>query len=327
MWLNESMFGEIVWGIILILVLVLSSGVAVDIFEKLALHIKVNKLLLATLLVSFSTSLPEFSVGLASAIEGQTQIALGDIVGANLANLSWIIGGVAMVAGTVPVVGEYLRRDLWVTIGMAMMPFLLMSDGNLSRYDGLFLIIVYGLYVKWVMGGEGAREKHEKLNQRKIVNHHLRTYWDWVKSGVLLLTALGVMALSAKWLIEVTMELAKGWEVNSFWVGLLLISFGTTLPELVLSLVASKKGDISLLLGNVLGSVVVNSTLILGLIALISPVVFDNSVQKGIAGIFLIIILGLFWLFTKSKKKLERWEGLVLIGIYLMFVGLQFMFA
>jgi cation:H+ antiporter len=76
-----------------------------------------------------------------------------------------------------------------------------------------------------------------------------------------------------------------------------------------------------------LGSVVFNSTFILGLLAVISPIVFDDSVQKGIAGIFLIIVLGLFWLFTKSKKKLERWEGLVLIGMYLMFVGLQFMFA
>ena len=92
------MFWEIVWGVVLILVLVLSSGIAVDVFEKLALHVKVNKLLLATLLISFSTSLPELSVGLASAFKGQSQIALGDIIGANLANLSWIVGGAAVIA-------------------------------------------------------------------------------------------------------------------------------------------------------------------------------------------------------------------------------------
>jgi cation:H+ antiporter len=105
----------------------------------------------------------------------------------------------------------------------------------------------------------------------------------------------------------------------------LIISLGTTLPELVLSLFASKKGDVSLLLGNILGSVVVNSTFILGTVAIISPVIYESSVQKGISGIFLIVILGLFWLFTKSKHKLERWEGLSLVGIYLMFVGLQFL--
>ena len=224
-------------------------------------------------------------------------------------------------------VGEYLKRDLWVTMGMAMMPFLLMTDGNLSRYDGILLIALYGLYVKWVLGGEGARENHEKINRRKVVNHHFKTYRDWLIQGMVLLTSLGVMSLSAKWLIDISLGLASGFGVNTFWVGLILISFGTTLPELVLSLAASRRGDVALLLGNVLGSVVVNSTFILGLIAVISPVVFEASVQKGISGIFLIIILGLFWLFTKSKKKLDRWEGLVLIGIYLMFVGLQFIFA
>lgn len=321
------MLGEIFWGVILILVLVLSSGVAVSAFEKLALHIKVNKLLLATLLISISTSLPELSIGLVSALKGQSQIALGDIVGANLANLSWIIGAAALVAGVVPVVGDYLKKDLWVTIGMAMLPFLLMTDGNLSRWDGIFLMLVYGLYAYWVFEGEGAKVDHLKLNKQKTIHHHFKTYKDWVVWGLMLMISLGAMVLSAKWLIDIALGIAKGFEVNAFWVGLIMISFGTTLPELVLSLVASRKGDVSLLLGNMLGSVVFNSTFILGIIAIISPVEFDNSVQKGIAGIFLIIILGLFWLFTKSKKKLERWEGLVLIGMYLMFVGLQFMFA
>lgn len=327
MWLNEVMLWNLVWGVVLIFILVLSSGMAVDSFEKLASRIRTSKLLLATLLISFSTSLPELSVGLASSLKGQSQIALGNIIGSNLANLSWIIGGSAIVAGVIPIVGEYLRRDLWATIGMAMMPFLLMTDGNLSRVDGLFLMIVYGFYVKWVMGGEGAREKHNKVNKSKVVHHHLKTKMHWVVWAGMLILSLVMMALSSKWLIDITLGIAAGFGVNAFWVGLLMISFGTTLPEMVLSLAASRRGDVSLLLGNILGSVVFNSTFILGVIALISPIVFEETVQKGIAGIFLIIVLGFFWLFTKSKKKLERWEGLVLVGMYLMFVGLQFMFA
>lgn len=327
MWLNEVMLWNIVWGVVLISILVLSSGMAVDAFEKLASRIRTSKLLLATLLISFSTSLPELSVGLASSFKGQPQIALGNIIGSNLANLSWIIGGSAIVAGVIPIVGEYLKRDLWATIGMAMMPFLLMTDGNLSRADGIFLMVLYGLYVKWVMGGEGAREKHNKVNKSKVVHHHLQTKMHWIIWMGMLVVSLVMMALSSKWLINIALGIAAGFGVNAFWVGLLMISFGTTLPEMVLSLAASKRGDISLLLGNILGSVVFNSTFILGIIAVINPVTFEETVQKGIAGIFLIIILGFFWLFTKSKKKLERWEGLVLVGMYLMFVGLQFMFA
>ena len=122
------MLGNLFVGLILILIIVMSSGVAVEIFEKLAHRIRTSKLLLATILVGFSTSLPELFVGIGSALRGQPQISLGDILGANLANLSWIIGGAAVLAGTIPVVGEYLKKDLWITMVAAMIPFVLMSD-------------------------------------------------------------------------------------------------------------------------------------------------------------------------------------------------------
>ncbi len=317
------MFGELVKGILLILVLVFASGVAVDIFEKIAHEVKINKLLLATFLVSFSTSLPEFSVGIASALKGEPQIALGNLIGANLANLSWIVGGAALVAGTIPVIGDYLKKDLWMTIGMAMLPFLMMTDGSLSRFEGVLLVLAYLLYAKNMVRPMEVL-KHSKLKMHKKTHWKIKSAWGWVGHIILLVTALVVMAISSRFLIEVTMEATNSLGVSAYWVGLLVISLGTTLPELVLSLVASKQKDVSLLLGNILGSVVVNSTFILGIIAIITPIVYESSVQKGISGLFLIIILGLFWLFTKSKRKLERWEGMTLIGIYLMFVGLQF---
>jgi len=117
------MMVDILWGIFLILIILVSSGAVVDSFEKLAHEIKTNKLMLATILVGFSTSLPELFVGLAAAIRSEPQIALGNIIGANLANLSWIIGGAALVFGSIPIVGEYLKRELWMTVGMAMSPW------------------------------------------------------------------------------------------------------------------------------------------------------------------------------------------------------------
>jgi cation:H+ antiporter len=138
---------DILYGVGLILIMVASSGATVGIFEKLAHEIRTNRLMLASILVGFSTSLPELFVGVAAGLSGQPQIALGDIVGANLANLSWIIGGAALVFGAVPVIGEYLRKELWVTVALAMIPFVLMSDGRLSRFDGLLLVLTYLLYV------------------------------------------------------------------------------------------------------------------------------------------------------------------------------------
>ncbi len=311
-------------GLFLVLLLVLFSGIAVDVFEKISHEIKVNRLLLATFLISFSTSLPEFSVGIVSAMRGEPQIALGNLIGANLANLSFIVGGAAIVSGVIPVIGDYLKKDLWMAIGLAMLPFMLMSDGLLSRVDGSVLILAYVFYAKnMLMASDHI--KHAKLGKQKKTHWKIKGSLSWIMHFCLLVLSLGLMVVVSNYLIELALRVSSGLGVDAYWIGLLVLAFGTTMPELVLTLAASYKKDNSLLLGNILGSVIVNSTFILGVIALITPIVFDSSVQKGLSGIFLIIILGLFWLFTKSKRKLERWEGLALIGTYLMFVGLQFL--
>jgi len=318
---------DILWGIFLILVILVSSGAVVDSFEKFAHEIKTNKLMLATILVGFSTSLPELFVGLAAAIRSEPQIALGNIIGANLANLSWIIGGAALVFGSIPIVGEYLKRELWMTIGMAMAPWLLLSDGSLSRLDGVLLITLYLWYVNKTIGNGSVPLKHLKLLGRKKVVHRLKTKMEHVMQGIGLFCALSILGVSAWMLVNLAVKISGSLGVNLFWVGLVVIAFGTTLPELILSVMASEKREISLILGNTLGSVVVNSTLILGIIAFISPIVYSDPLQRGISGMFLMIVLGLFWLFTKSKHKLDRWEGAVLMGIYAMFIGIQLMIA
>ncbi len=327
MWLNEGMALNLILGLFLILVMVISSGVAADIFGKLSHEIKVNRLILATILVGFSTSLPELFVGVAAAFRAEPQIALGNIVGANIANLSWIIGGAALIFGSIPVVGDFLQKELWVTAGIAMAPFLLLSDGNLTRLDGVLLIFLYFLYVNITIRGGSMPLKHLKLLGRKNVVHRFKTKVDRIVQIGLLILALGILAVSAWMLINLAVKASETLGVSLFWVGMMIIAVGTTLPELVLSLMASEKREISLILGNILGSVVVNSTLILGMIVVISPIKNTDILQRGIAGLFLTMILGLFWVFTKSKHKLERWEGAVLVGIYAMFVGLQLMLA
>src|SRR3989339_265915 len=298
---------DILYGVTLILIMVIASGATVGIFEKLAHDIRTNRLMLASVLVGFSTSLPELFVGVAAALRGEPQIAL--------------------VFGSVPVIGDYLRKELWVTMGIAMFPFILISDGKLSRFDGLVLVLLYFIYVNNLVRNGNSPLKHLKLSGRKPVVHRLKTRMEPLVETIKLVVGLGVLGVCAWMLINVVIRISSSWGVSPFWVGLVILATGTTLPELVLTIVASEKREISLILGNVLGSVVVNSTLILGIISLISPIVYVESLQRGISGLFLLIVLGLFWLFTKTKHKLDRWEGAVLVGVYAMFVGIQLMLA
>ncbi len=308
---------NLLMGLILLVLIVLSSGVVVDVLERFVFQLPIKKKAITSILIGFSLALPELFVGIAAAFDGKPQIALGNVVGANMANLSLIIGGLALSVGVVPVLGEYLEKDLWLTIVFALMPFVLLFDGTISRFDGELLIAMYFIYIFFLSKNKGVVKQVKK--KISLIE----------KGGLPLILILGllIMAICSWQLVQIVIRVAAIWGVSWFWLGLLLISFGTTLPELLLLSFSRKKNKASLVLPDLLSSVVMNSTVILGIVAVITPIVMAESIQRGLSGMFLVIILGLFWLFTKSKRKLEKWEGLVLIGIYLMFIGLQFMFA
>lgn len=311
------MVWNIIIGLVLLVLIVLSSGVVVDVFERVVLRLPIKKNRVIPILIGFSLALPELFVGIAAALDGKPQMALGTVVGANMANLSLIIGGLAVIASVIPVVGEYVEKDLWVTIGLALMPFFMLMDGTISKLEGVVLILLYLVYAFFL-----SKDKVAAKQIRKKMT--LSEKWGL---PIMLILGLIIMAVCSWQLVQVVVGIAAAWGVSWFWMGLVLVAFGTTLPELLLLSFSGKKTRASLALPDLLSSLVLNSTVILGIVALITPIVIKESVQRGLSGMFLVIILGLFWLFTKSKRKLERWEGLVLIGVYLMFIGLQFIFT
>lgn len=303
--------------IVLLILIVLASGVVVDVFEKFVGRLPIEKKRVSSILIGFSLALPELFVGVAAAIEGKPQIALGNVVGSNMVNFSLVIGGLALVSSVVPVVGEYLENDFWVTILLALLPFVMLFLGAISRLEGVLLVAMYFVY-SFFLSDSGVRIKQSR---KKIETFEI--------FGLTIILVLGllIMAASSWQLVQIAVEIATYWSFSWFWMGLLLISLGTTLPELLLISINRKKQKATLVLSDLLGSVAMNSTLILGITAIITPIEMRGTIQSDLSGLFLVIIMGLFWLFTKSKKKLERWEGVVLIGIYLMFIGLQFIFA
>ncbi len=302
--------------IALLILIVLASGVVVDVFEKFVGRLPIEKKKVNSILIGFSLALPELFVGIAAAIEGKPQIALGNVVGANMVNLSLVIGGLAIVSSVVPVVGEYLEKDFWIAIGLALLPFIMLFFGIISRFEGFVLVAIYFIYAIYSDSRSSVKQSKRKME-----------IFESLGLVVILILGLLIMAASSWQLVQIAVRIATYWSFSWFWMGLLLISLGTTLPELLLISLFRKKQKASIVLTDLLESVAMNSTLVLGVTAIITPIVMKESIQTGLSSIFLVVIMGLFWLFTKSKKKLERWEGVVLIGIYLMFIGLQFIFA
>ena len=146
-------------------------------------------------------------------------------------------------------------------------------------------------------------------------------------SDIWLLKLLGGIAgliLAADLLVRMASGLASNLGLPPFLVGLLVVSIGTSLPELVLEIGAIKKREIALVFGDLLGSVVANATLIIGVTVLINPINVNGASRYDLASFMFVLLFGFFWMFTNTKKRLDRWEGLVLLGFYFMFVGLEF---
>lgn len=316
------MVGIIILIVAFVLVMVVSTGVMVDVLEEWVKGIRNRRMFLSSMLLAVAAAAPEIALAIAASIEGKPLVALGNAIGANLANLGLVVGGLVALVGVIPVVGEYVSSSLWVTISLAILPFMLMTDGNLSRFDGAALLFGYLLYLNYLIKSNWIELKQVKALKRKPNRDKDVIPMKWA-SVTMFIIGSAILIICAIFLVKLVSVAAVSLGVSTFWIGLVFLSIVTTLPELLVGWWNHKKKESLLTVEKLLGSIVTNSTLVIGLLAIISPMEVQDTMSKGLSGLFLVFILGLFWLFTKSKKKIERWEGIVLMGVYLMFLGLQ----
>lgn len=318
------MVGYFILAIFFVLVIVISSGTMMNVAEMWFQKAKHSRIFFATVALGLVAALPEIAIVLAATIQNNPHIALGNSLGANIANIGLVVGVMVAVIGVVPVVGEYLSINLWMTVVMALLPFLLMVDGDLSRFDGTTLLFGYLLYLYFEIKANMFELKQEKILKRKLIHKDLLS--APVSNLLMFLIGFSTLVICSIFLVMLMDNMSLTYGVSGFWIGLVVLALVTTIPELIIGLFSGEKKSITLTLQKLLGSIVTNSTLALGLLAIISPLTSQESISKAVAGVFTVAILGLFWLFTKSKRKIQRWEGAVLFGMYLMFVGLQMLF-
>ena len=307
------------------LLLVKSTDILIVNFKSLSQKTQLRKFALTGLILGLATSLPELFVGLTSSFEGKPVLSLGNVMGANIANLSLVIGGAALIGGAISVHGLFLRRDVFYAFLAAIAPLVLLLDKALSRTDGLILLILYGFYQVAVFSEQKHKVK-QMAEQEGVITRLLRNLnhrgtkkeLGWVLIGVALLL------LSADVLVRISLKLAALLNLPLILVGLLVLAIGTTLPELVFGVKALRAKQPSMVFGNLLGSIVANGTFIIGLVALFSPIRVQAFAEYLLATMVFIVVFGLFYLFIRTKHRLERWEGVVLLAVYLLFILVEF---
>jgi len=292
----------------------------VDALDRLSKKTKLGKFALTSILVALATSLPELFVCLAAALEKEQTLALGNILGSNIANLSLVVGGATLIGGSLSIFGAFYKKDLLAVFLAALLPIFLLLDNTLSRVDGLLLLLVFGIYNYTILAEKRPRKvKGEGTGILRRLNKtgtHKQIAWVFLGAAIVLFSADVIVKLASSIATEMNMSLIL--------IGLFLVAIGTSLPELSFSIGAAKKKQVAMMFGDLIGSVVANATFILGLTALINPIRIQNVQVFYTATFFFIIIFLMFWYFVKTKRKLERWEAAALIAVYAIFVLVQF---
>src|SRR3989339_1102232 len=323
----------LIWQVLILIffsfVLIKSAEWIIVSLRRIAKKSKVGVFAISAIILAVGTSLPELFVGITSAIEGSPNISLGVVLGSNIANTAVITGIVALLLGRINVHGDYLKRDVFIAFIAGLLPMALAADGVLGRVDGLVLLFAYASYTASFFKEKFA-EVTNQHSQESFFYKFLREInhidFDISKEYGKMFVSLALMLFSSQMVIQASQNIANFLGIPIFVVGLIVLAIGTSLPELIFSLKSVKNGEPKMFFGNLLGSTIANSTLIVGLTAVISPI---NVVPLGDyrnAVIAFVVIFASFWFFIRTKHRLDRPEALILVVMYLIFVVIEFLF-
>lgn len=302
--------------------LLLSADLLVDSSVAIAQRAKISNFIIGLTIVGMGTSAPELFVGISSALKGSGDVAMGNVVGSNIANILLILG---VTAAITPFAIERTtqRRDIPFGIFAAVMLLLLANDklmpgiaeNTVSRIDGIFFLILFVAYMGYVVIGKGknpqeALKEADEETKSKFTGKHPALLW------VIALASLAGLIYGGNLFLDSAKNLARAWGMSEAVIAITIVAVGTSLPELITAIVAASKNNTQLALGNVLGSNVFNILLILGVSSTVKPLtlvdinIVDYLVVLGASMMTYLVV------FTFGKHRFDRIEGVIFLLCY-----------
>ncbi len=295
--------------LVFLFILIKSADYATRYSSRLAKIFHMREFIVSFFIVAVISAFPEATISIISAIKGMPEFGLGTLLGSNVADLTLVFGLVALISTRgISIKSEILKKDFFY-IALLLFPVILGIDGRFSRIDGILLLLV-GLFFFYTLFIESARFT-KKLNKLRDGSFY--------KSLALLILSLAVLLVSANYTIKFGVDFANNLQIPPILVGLTMVSIGTCLPELLFSIRAVRANHDELALGDVLGTVIIDATIIIGIISIISPFYFKPTVIY-VTGAAMFIAGLLTVLFIKSGKLLSRKEGACLLLFYALYL-------
>lgn len=303
-----------------IVLLILGAEAMVRGATRLAIGLGVSPLLVGLTVVAFSTGSPELAVGIQSALAGQADIALGNVVGSNILNVLVVLGASAVII-PLSVHPKIVRVDVPIMVGASLLVLLFSLDGNIAPLEGAALFAGMLLYTGFAIV-QSRHESHlvQEEYEAEFGTPRSQRARDIAGSVALVLVGLVMLVMGARWMVDGATAIARALGVSELIIGLTVVSIGTSLPEIVTSIIAAARGQRDIAVGNVVGSNIFNLFAVLGLTSLVAPggvnvaasaLRFDLPVMLAVA----VACLPVFF----YRARIERWEGALFLGYYVAY--------
>jgi cation:H+ antiporter len=303
-----------------LITLVLGAEVLVRGASRLAGAVGVPPLVVGLTIVAFGTSAPELAIALQSSLAGKAAIGVGNIIGSNISNVLLILGASAVVA-PLAIAQRVVRLDVPVMIGFSVLAMALAIDQRLDWWDGALLVVLGTGYMGYIIRKSRVESRPVRERYEEEFAPGEGALRRWPLYALMMLVGLALLVTGSDWLVTSAVVMARHYGLSELVIGLTIVAIGTSLPELVTSLVAGLRGHRDIAVGNIIGSNVMNIVLVLGLASIVSrglPVPaaalsFDLPVMIAAA----LACLPIFY----SGYAIERWEGLLFLGYYVAYVA------
>ena len=297
--------------------LFVSGKFLVDSSVAISRRLRIPRMIIGLTVVAFGTSAPELLVSLQAAFSGFPEIAMGNVVGSNISNILLVLAITALIF-PIPVPKSSVKRDWPIMMAVSVLLYIFAMNGWISRLEGVIFVSLLGLYILFsVIRSRGA----ERIVEQELDQGHMK----WWVAGIIFLISVVGLAFGADLLVENAALVAEKMGMSKRVVSITMVAVGTSIPEVATSVIAALKKETDISVGNIIGSNIMNILSVLGFTSLVSPISvsveiarFDIPWMLGISLLFLLLML------PASRARITRWEGIIMIVIYLVYIYLLF---
>ena len=279
--------------------------------SAIASRMGVSEIVIGLTVVALGTSMPEFSVSILSALKGASDIAIGNAMGSNIFNTLLIVGMAALVA-PMTITKTTVKKDIPFALIASVLLMILCIDGRFSRIDAAVLIAMFLFYMYITL--KDAKKETTPNDDGNDCRQHMKIR----QASLWIIVGLTCLVGGSNIFVSGAVFVAQSFNLSNAVIGLTIVAGGTSMPELATSVVAAKKGNSGIAIGNVIGSNVFNILFILGTTGLICPMGIGDITQIDMT--MLVGSMIMLWLFSFTKLNIERWEGAVLFAIFIAYM-------